>query len=162
MNATNAKRQPTLLALAILMVSLLWSCSSVAHAGESASGKLFLRMQTETTDRVVNYCSSSAPQTSVELAVEYEAFKRKVANAAAPLLAKMQVEVAPLEAANIDSFITEIGNLQFEAVKKYEPSGYCRWLIQKMRSTTTVELASTMKAQFDRYTELAGQKSRPH
>ncbi len=169
MNTIKAKPGTGLLALVLSMVPLLLSCrsvttpgqSSVTPARQSASRDVLLRAQTETFDRLVSYCRFLDPKTSSELAVEYEAYKRKLAVAYAPLLAKMPVEITPKEAADLNSFITETGDLTLEAIKKFEPSSYCPWLRKKMRSTTTEELASTAQAQYDRYTELAERKSPP-
>ncbi|WP_284620810.1 hypothetical protein [Aquabacterium humicola] len=133
------------------------SASGAAYGGTSAD--LFLRMQTEPPAKLIQYCKDAAPETQEALAAEYEVFKVKFAEAAAPLVTKLPADVPQEVAANVDRMIVELGERQLQAVKQLEPHGYCSWLLKSLRSTTTERLASTMQSAIDRYTEMARAKA---
>ncbi len=146
----------------LLVLAAMTSVATLGTARASSPADLFIRMQTGPPGMLIQHCKATAPETHDELVAEFETFKGKFAEAAAPLVAEMPPDVSPDIAASLERLIAETGERQLQAVRQLDPHAYCSWLLKSLRAATTEKLRATIQGAFERYTELAkGKPQKP-
>jgi len=118
-----------------------------------------LRSTTEMPGALVEYCAVEHPILSEEMRVEYELFRGKAVQAVDALSTKMPAYMTADEEAMSNRTMTELSKKQMEEIRKLDPSRYCPWLLNSLRSITAESFATRVLSAYERYTKLAASRA---